>query len=445
MPQLKIDLSQMVLSAEEFERQEPMMRYFDALARLEEIEFEVGYRKTGGDRLSAVAPSLVSTGGIVPRRRFQKGRMFKRGKNPVWVGVFREDRVQADGSRKRVQRTVVLGSVSELSRRAASKVFQPHLDRVNNEVIVPPKSGVTLNTFVREWRSGVAVNLKGSTVRAMESHLRAHILPKLGHLSLSEIDTKAVQNFVAYLGSGGRSRKTVENVLLTLSSILRTARSWKYPCGTFSPSDITMPREGVRKEQRCFTDEEVGGILAVAPEPFGTIFAVAAVPGLRIGEVLALCISDIDFTRKIVRIRQSVDAATRTIQMVKSTASSADLPMPPQLEVRLRAHIQQRDASKDLLFINRHGRPFSANKLRVKVLHPLLDKLGIGRGGFHALRHGAASSLLSDGVTPAVVQRQLRHSDPRITLGVYGHVIGDQQRSAVERRSERIAQFSVVV
>jgi integrase len=72
-----------------------------------------------------------------------------------------------------------------------------------------------------------------------------------------------------------------------------------------------------------------------------------------------------------------------------------------------------------------------------------LVKLGIPRGGFHSMRHGAASALLADGATPAVVQRQLRHSDARITLGLYGHVVGDQQRNAVENRSTRIAEYGV--
>jgi len=58
-------------------------------------------------------------------------------------------------------------------------------------------------------------------------------------------------------------------------------------------------------------------------------------------------------------------------------------------------------------------------------------------------RHGATSALLADGATPAVVRKQLRHSDPRITLGIYGHVIGNQQRDAVENRSARIEQFAV--
>jgi integrase len=357
--------------------------------------------------------------------------------------MYREDVLQANGTFKRVRRCVLLGPVSNMSERAAWKSFQPYLDRVNVAAKMPPKSGVTLNQFVEEWRTNVAVNLKGGTTRAAESHLRAHILPKLGGLTLLEINTKTVQSFVAYLATG-RSRKTVENVLLTLSSILRTAKAWDYACGGFSLTDITMPREGVRKEQRCFTDEEVGKILAAAPEPFGTILAVMAVLGLRIGESLALRVSDVDFARKIVRLRQSVDAATRKVQAVKSNASSADVPMPSQLADRLRKHLQAHDGRTDLLFINRRGRPFSANKLREKVLHPLLERLGIPRGGFHSMRHGATSALLADGATPAVVQKQLRHSDPRITLGVYGHVIGNQQRDAVENRSARIEQFAVI-
>jgi hypothetical protein len=32
----------------------------------------------------------------------------------------------------------------------------------------------------------------------------------------------------------------------------------------------------------------------------------------------------------------------------------------------------------------------------------------------------------------------LRHSDARITLEVYGHVIGDEQRSVVQNRSARL-------
>ena len=350
-------------------------------------------------------------------------------------GVYREDVLQSNGTYQRLQRWVRLTNTSQ---RAAWKAFQPYLDRVNESADrMPSRTGLTLAGFIEEWRESVAVNLKGSTVRAMESNIRAHILPKLGELTLTEINTKTVQTFVAYLAQGGRSRKTVENVLLTLSSLLKTARDWDYACGNFKFSALTLPREGVRKEPRCFTDEEMRRIVTAAPEPFGTILAVTAVLGLRIGETLALRVSDVDFTKKIIRVRQSVDAATRKVGGVKSKASSADLPMPSQLEARLRKYLVKHDG-RELLFTNRRGRPYSANKLREKQLHPLLDKLGIPRGGFHSIRHGVASALLADGATPAVVQRQLRHSDARITLGVYGHLVGNELREAVENRSARL-------
>jgi len=372
----------------------------------------------------------------VPRRRFQKGSLVE--KSGRWYGVYRIDVLQSDGSFKREQRWQPLGLVSEQSKRAAWKQFQPHLDEVNEAAKkLPARTGLTLSEFVGEWRATVAVNLKGSTTRAAESHLRAHIIPKLGSLRLPEITTKTVQGFVAHLASGGRSRKTAENVLLTLSSLLKTAKAWGYACGDFRFADLTLPREGVKKEPVCRTDEEMQRIITNCPEPLSTIVAVTAVLGLRIGETLALRICDVDFAKHVIRIRQSVDAVTRIPGSVKSKASSADLPMPKELEARLRAHLQRRDYKNKLLFVNRRGRPFSANKLR-EQLYRILDKLGIPRSGFHSMRHGAASSLLDDGATPAVVQKQLRHSDARITLGIYGHVVGDAQRKAVQNRSSKL-------
>jgi integrase len=373
----------------------------------------------------------------VPRRRFQLGSLVQ--KSGRWYGVYRADVRQSDGTGKREQCWQPLGLVSEQSERSARKQFQPYLDTVNDAALkLPPRIGLTLAEFVDEWRTNVAVNLKGSTTRAAESHLRAHIIPKLGNYHLPEIATKVVQGFVAHLAGGGRSRKTAENILLTLSSLLKTARSWGYACGDFRFADLTLPRDGVRAEPRSFTDDEMRKIIANAPEPLSTIIAVTAVLGLRIGETLALRTYDVDFGKHVIRIRQSVDAATRTVCGVKSKASSADLPMSRELEIRLQSHLEKHDHKNELLFVNGRGRPFSANKLREKQLHPLLDALGIPRGGFHSMRHGAASSLLADGATPAVVQAQLRHSDARITLGIYGHVVGDAQRNAVQNRSTRL-------
>jgi integrase len=54
------------------------------------------------------------------------------------------------------------------------------------------------------------------------------------------------------------------------------------------------------------------------------------------------------------------------------------------------------------------------------------------------MRHGAASALLADGASLALVQKQMRHSDPRLTLALYAQVLGDQQPTAVQNRSSRL-------
>jgi integrase len=45
--------------------------------------------------------------------------------------------------------------------------------------------------------------------------------------------------------------------------------------------------------------------------------------------------------------------------------------------------------------------------------------------------------MLLEETGPAVAQRQLRHSDARTTLEAYGHVIGDDQKNAMETISMR--------
>ncbi len=52
---------------------------------------------------------------------------------------------------------------------------------------------------------------------------------------------------------------------------------------------------------------------------------------------------------------------------------------------------------------------------------------------FHHLRHTAGSLFLMSGVPLEVVQKMLRHNDPRLTAGVYGHLLMSYQRDAISK------------
>jgi integrase len=85
------------------------------------------------------------------------------------------------------------------------------------------------------------------------------------------------------------------------------------------------------------------------------------------------------------------------------------------------------------LFATRNERPPSSNSVVEHRLWPILGALEIPRCGLHAFRHTHTALLLDSGATPKVVQRQLRHADARTTLQIYGHVIGEAHREAVEK------------
>jgi integrase len=162
------------------------------------------------------------------------------------------------------------------------------------------------------------------------------------------------------------------------------------------------------------------------------MYALAAMTGLRAGEILGLRLEDVDFERQTLRVAQTLWCGQ--VQSAKTPGSEDVLPLPGPLATILHEHLRKWKGNPgQLLFVNQHGRPFVAEKVVARHLGPLLAKLNIPHGGFHAFRHGHSSLLIDGGASVKVAQEQLRHTDPRMTLDRYTHVIGDTRRAAVEK------------
>jgi len=122
------------------------------------------------------------------------------------------------------------------------------------------------------------------------------------------------------------------------------------------------------------------------------MFAVAAMTGLRVGEVVGLQKADLDLDRRIIHVERS--AWCGRVQMVKSKASRAPVAMAEALVTMLKEYLATwRPNPEGFLFLNRNGRPYAANKVVEYGLWPVLDKLKIERAGMHAFRHCHVSLL----------------------------------------------------
>ena len=370
------------------------------------------------------------------RKRYQKGRVFLRGKaTPVWVGRWREDVIGADGVTRRIERSEILGTKSQIpTQRLAFRRLEVFLSRINAPDYRPGRIA-TLAEFAERWVETVLSQHKPSSQRAAQSHLRRHILPQLGGARLDAVGKEAQQVFVTRL-SGTVCRKTARNVMDTLSAILQKAKQWGYVCECVDFRALEFAEDAVSREPRFFTAKQVQQIVATAREPSKTMFSVLAMTGMRAGEMLGLQWGDVDFARGCIYIRRS--AWYGHLQTTKSKSSAAPVHLPESLAAILRVYRVEwwRPNPQDFLFVTRNNRPPSSNKVVQYGLWPVLDALSIPRCGCHAFRHTHASLLLHTGATPKVVQEQLRHADPRVTLGMYSHVIGDDRRNAVDRVAE---------
>ena len=94
------------------------------------------------------------------------------------------------------------------------------------------------------------------------------------------------------------SRKTVLNILGTLSSMMRAAKLSGYGAQAITTSELALPAEEVRSQTRFFNGEEARKIIMLAAEPYRTMFAIAAMPG-------GLQKADLDLERRIIHVRRS--------------------------------------------------------------------------------------------------------------------------------------------
>jgi integrase-like protein len=161
----------------------------------------------------------------------------------TWVGRWREDVIGSNGAVRRMRVARPIGTLEELpTKKLALRRLELYLAKINAPSYRPGRVA-TLAEFVERWRVEVLTQHKPSTVRAAESHLRTYITPLLGSRRLEEITPELQQSFITSL-SKKLQRKTVLNVLATLSAILNTAKRWGYVCECVEFARLAFPVKG---------------------------------------------------------------------------------------------------------------------------------------------------------------------------------------------------------
>jgi len=154
-----------------------------------------------------------------------------------------------------------------------------------------------------------------------------------------------------------------------------------------------------------------------------TIILLLAKTGMRNKELCNLKISDIDWQRQEITIRQSKHNKTRIIPVEEKMLFGTTYPS-------LKNYIQhwRLNTCKHYVFTTKKG-PMTSNYLR-RVIKKIGKKAGVHWIHPHSFRHYAATNMLRAGVNIKIVQNILGHSSIK-TTGRYLHTIEHDLRQAV--------------
>ena len=183
--------------------------------------------------------------------------------------------------------------------------------------------------------------------------------------------------------------------------------------------------------------DEVGRMIEHAqPGLYRSLLMMAALTGMRSGELLAVQWGDIEFDPEPrVHVRRTLSWARATGEEgspkprffpPKTTSGARTIRLVPELVAALKRWKLQCPVSElGLVFPTPDGTPIRRSNALRYGLWPALARAELRRVTMHSLRHSFASALIMQGAPITEVQHLLGHASPTVTLKVYSHWFRD--------------------
>jgi site-specific recombinase XerD len=338
-----------------------------------------------------------------------------------------EGSVYYDRATKRWTARFPLGTVDgkRLAKRAKFRTrdeADDELDRMRRLYAAGGRTtNDTLDAYLAAWLPGHRA-IRESTRVSYEGHIRLHISPLLGGIQVARLRPSDVRRLITDLERKGASPGTIHLVIRTLSVAMNAAKAERLI--TDNPvTGVRLPRLD-REPVRAMTSGEADAIVdAVTGTWMEYPVRVLLGSGLRRGEVLGLDQRDVFPDFVAVRHSKTKVRAVAVTEDAMDALRSAIAAAP------------RRGANEPVFFSPRTGDRMLGASL-THALPKLLEARGLGHLAPHALRHGAATIMLTNGADLRFVQEQLGHARIGQTA-MYAHVVPTAQRVAVgalERR-----------
>ena len=333
---------------------------------------------------------------------------------------------------------------------------------VEQGTVIEGKS-ITFKEFTEIWKRDYgSKELAPSTYRRYLGMLESRILPYLGHFKLDKIKPTDIMKFYDMLdkdtqirrvkcNNGYRtlkplSQKTILEHHRLIRAMLHRAVYWQLlfsnPCERVQPPKSKKPKRRYYDDEQCKVLLSNLNELSVDDIKYKTAITLTLFTGVRLGELMGLEWSDIDFANGIVSINKSsqylADKGVFT-KTPKTESSIREVAIPDFVvslleEYRLWYEMQKSIygelwTNSDRLFVQSDGKPMHPSTIS-KWFVKFVKEIGLPVINFHGLRHTNATLLISQNIDVAVVAARLGHAQITTTFNFYVHPIISHNKSA---------------
>jgi integrase len=306
-------------------------------------------------------------------------------------------------------------------------------------------AGQTLAVFLRSWlasmTSATHVRIRPNTLAFYTIIAEKHVIPVLGDYKLDRLSERHVQSWLDGLRV---SPQYVSHCRAFLRRVLNVA--YRQRIITRNPAIAVELPPIPEYRANTMTADEVHRLLdATRDDRLAALWRLAAVTGLRVGELCALSWDDVDVAAATVTVRTRL--AREDGEWVR-VAPKADrdlerIAIDEETAAVLDAHRVRQAAERTpewrywgLLFTTPAGNPLDRHAV-LAAFRLACDKAGIARRRVHDIRHSNATILRDLAVDKDIRKARLGQSSDRMA-DRYGKASERQDRAAVEKLAAAI-------
>ncbi|WP_071124698.1 tyrosine-type recombinase/integrase [Leptotrichia massiliensis] len=281
---------------------------------------------------------------------------------------------------------------------------------------------ITFENLYKSYMDDQKNRLKPSTLESKTYIFDKKILSFFQKYKIKEITPLLVRKWQNELIKGNHAQTYLRAIHEQLVAILNYAVKFynlnKNPCS--AAGRIGKKNAG---EMNIWTLEEFKQFIEAIKHKKEAVvgFNILFYTGMRVGEMLALTISDIDFEKHKIRINKTFQRIKRTdvISTPKTPKSKRTIDCPKFVIDIIQNYIKvlYKPTPKTRLFEGFTKHKFQ-NDIKVYSRKANLKKIRV-----HDLRHSHATFLLSKGVNIVSLSRRLGHERVSTTLDIYSHVL----------------------